>query len=272
MTVLISWIIFALYILSCSFYWQGFSRNRTTNYHWAQRVLVLTLVCHLGLICFLTFQYGRIPIANLSEALSTFVWLTSCIYIVLEWRLKNYSMGAFILTILSILMAIGIITFQNNEAIPEVLKDVKFEAHVLALLISYGSFSISFIASLLHTLLDREIQKRRFRLFYSRLPSLPFFQRISNFAIDIGLAFATIGIGLGILQAMTIWENFFLTDPKFLTAALTWLIYCFHFLGRRFAGWGAQRSATISLIGFSLLLFSFLIISLFFTSLHNFTG
>lgn len=270
MTQFISWIILLIYVIACFFYWRGFSFNRTIDYLWAQRFLALALIFHLSFLAFSTLTMKRIPIANIGEVMGTLVWLTACIYFVLEIRLKNFSMGAFILSILSVLMLIGNLTFRKVDSIAEVLQDVRFETHVLALLIAYGSFSISFIASLLHTLLDREIQKRRFSVFYSRLPSLPFFQRISNSAIDIGLVFATIGISIGIYQALVVWEEFFLKDPKIIAAIVTWLIYCVHFFGRRFTNWGAQRTATLSLIGFSSLMISFLIISTF-ASMHNFT-
>jgi ABC-type uncharacterized transport system permease subunit len=271
--LIISWLIFAVYGAACVFYWRGFFHDRHKDHQWAQVFFVTALIGHLAFIIYFIVHLGRVPVATVSETLGTFVWLTACIYWILEKRLKNHSMSAFILTILAVILAVGNATFSEKDRIAEILQDIKFELHVLTLLVAYGAFAISFIASLLHTFLNREIQKRRFRVFYSRLPSLPFFERISNAAIDIGLVFATIGMAIGLRYALDIWEGFFFSsDPKFIAAFVTWLIYCAHFLGRRFAGWGVQRTATVSIIGFSWLLFSFLVISMLFTSLHDFTG
>lgn len=265
-----SWIIFGLYALTGYLYWRAFLSKRSDDFLWARRLFSATLIAQSVFIIYFAFKFGRLPIATVNETFGTFVFLTAAIYWVLEKRLGEFSMGVLILPIFLILLAIGNLTFRGDEPIAEVLKDVKFGAHVLAMLLAYGAFAISFIASLLHKLLTREIQKHELGMFYSRLPSLPFFERISNAAIDIGMIFATIGLGLGVYFASQVWQGYLLSDPKFTAAFLTWLIYGIHAIGRRVSGFSGQRAATISLIGFSWLLFSYVIISMLFTKVHHF--
>lgn len=264
------WFIVGLYAAACGFYWRGFLYKQEKGLQLAQRWFWGAILVHLLTLILLSYDLKRLPVATLSEAFTTFVWLTGTIYYVLERRLKDHSIGAFILPLLLIMLLISNITFDRNEPIAEVLKDVRFEVHVLTLLLAYGAFALSFIASLLHTLLSRELQKHDLGMFYSRLPSLPFFDRISNSAVDIGLIFLTIGLILGAYNAALVWQDKLFTDPKIYSAFLSWIIYGIHFAGRRFGNWYGQRAATISLIGFGWLIFSFVIISMYFSNLHHF--
>lgn len=269
------WILWTLYGITSVFYVRDFLYKRSSDRKSAQRMIVVTLSLHAAFLVFLLIDLHRIPVATLSEALSTFVWLTALIYWTLEKGLltqlkADRSMGTFILPVLWLLLTTSNLTYQADEPIAEVLKDVRFEIHVLAMLLSYGAFTISFIASLLHIFLAREIKKRDLRLFYSRLPSLAFFDNISNRAVDIGLFFATIGFVLGFYSAAKVWDSFLLADPKFLVALLSWVIYFVHFFGRKFIGWRGRLVANLSILGFSVILFSFIIISLLFSSLHRF--
>lgn len=236
---------------------------------------IISIAGHAVFLTYVSFEAGRLPVATVSESLSTFVLLTAAMYWLLERGMikqlsPDRSMGTFILPLLALLLAIANFTYIENEPIVPVLQDVTFEIHVLALLFSYGAFALSFIASLLHVLMAREIKKRTLSLFYSRLPSLAFFDRISNRAIDVGLLLATIGFIVGFYYAFQVWQSFMLADPKFLAALLPWGIYLLHFLGRKLSGWGGQRTASISLLGFAFIMFSFIVISFLFTSLHHF--
>ncbi|MFQ5628130.1 MAG: cytochrome c biogenesis protein CcsA [bacterium] len=271
----IPWLIWVFYGIVSLFYFRDFLYKEARDRKRAQQAIVATLVAHAAFLIFQFINLKRIPVATVSEALGTFVWLTALIYWLLERgmfikQIADRSMGTFILPGLWILFTISNVTYKINEPVADVLQDVRFEIHVLAMLLSYGAFAISFIASLLYTFLAREIKKRDLRLFYSRLPSLAFFDKISNAAVDIGLLFATLGSVLGFYSAFKVWDSFFLSDPKFLVTLLSWLIYCVHFTGRKLVGWSGQLVASISLVGFSTILFSFVIISLLFTSLHRF--
>jgi ABC-type transport system involved in cytochrome c biogenesis permease subunit len=150
------------------------------------------------------------------------------------------------------------------------LKDVAFEIHVMMMLLSYAAFAISFIASLLYLLLSRDLERKSLGIFYRRLPSLAFFDSLSNLAVNIGLGFLTLGIGWGIYTGAKLAEPFFTWDAKFFAVGLTWLIYVFHLLFRHAIGWQGKRAAVISVLGFGWVLFSFLIVTLMFSKVHQF--
>ena len=269
MIVLYRWFVFLIYALSAYFYWHDFIKEKKDS-NKAQITFIIALVSHLLIIIHFAVNFGRIPIANVSETLDTFVWITSALYLMLELRLKERSHGALILSIMLILLFIANITYRFTDDINPILYDIKFEIHVIAMLLGYSGFTLAFIASVLFLLLSREIHKRELGLFYRRLPSLVFFERISDYAINVGLLFSGIGFILGYYFASLVWSTSIYTDPKIISVLITWIIYFIHFLGQRSGKIRGQRAAIFSVVGFGLVLFSFLIISTLIPGSHQF--
>lgn len=270
-----SWMLLAVYCVAAWYYGRDFWQKEPRDRQMAQRWIAAALGLHLLYLVSLTISLARLPVATVSESIGTFVWLSAVIYWALEQgilarRSDDRTMGTFILPILCILLLISNLTFRSDEEISPVLEDVRFELHVLALLLAYSALTISFIASLLHTLLARELKKREVGMFYNRLPSLAFFDRISNAAVDVGLIFMTIGLLYGVFSALQVWDALVFSEVKFGAAVFSWLVYGIHFAGRRLAGWGGQVGALLSIIGYLSILFSFIVISTLFTSVHHF--
>jgi ABC-type uncharacterized transport system permease subunit len=184
--------------------------------------------------------------------------------------LKERSLGLFILPVIIVLQTISNLFFDLSHELAAILQDVFFEIHVVIVLLSYSAFAISFIASLLYLLLSRDLERKSLGIFYRRLPSLAFFDSLSNLAVNIGLGVLTLGVGLGIYLGAKVAEPFFTWDAKFFAVGLTWLIYVFHLIIRRAIGWQGKRAALISVLGFGWLLFSFLIVSLMLSKVHQF--
>lgn len=269
--MIVSWIVVVLYGIAWLLYLRDFYQKRTPASVQSQSAFSVALFAHIALLAWQTWDMGRIPFATVSETLTTFVAITAALYWVQERRLRNYSMSTFILPVLLLMLVVSVVTARPVGSIPDILRDVKFEIHVFTLLVSYGAFTVSFIASLLFLFLSREIKKRRLGLFYSRLPSLPFFEQISNTSVNTGLVFGAIGLAMGTYFALQVWSNFLFSDPKFAIAFGNYIVYLLHFLGRKYGGWQGRRAAIISLVGFAFLLFSFLITSLLLTSVHKFS-
>ena len=191
-----AWIVFALYLMTAFLYWRQFVRDSKDSNRISGYGLTLSVIIHTVFILSIIFDVARIPIATVSESIQTFVWITAIMYLLLEKHLQEHSQGALILTLLVILLFISNITFNLSRSINPILYDVKFEAHVFFMLLANSGFMLAFIASVLHLLLSNEIKKKELGIFFMRLPSLVYFEKISNYAINIGLIFLSVGFKL----------------------------------------------------------------------------
>ncbi|NIW48014.1 MAG: hypothetical protein GWN14_22240 [candidate division Zixibacteria bacterium] len=249
-------------------YWRFFV---TKNQGGAATALLLSgLLAHSFMLVVYTIQQGYLPLGQFASAATTFVWLFGLLYFIQELLLKEQEFGVFVTAILAVVQGISIVTIDYTAPLAEVLQNVYFEVHVSVILLSYASFALGFIASIMYIMLFKEIQGHRFGLFYSRLPSLEFLERLNMRSIIIGLIFLTAGIVLGMLNAGRAWGFFWEWDPKLTMVFLNWLIYLSLVLAYAFLRLRGLRTAYWSLVGFLLIIFSFFIVTNFVSTIHTF--
>lgn len=268
--LLYRWLVFIFYLASFAFYLFYFKEKQQRIAFQMRFWLTIAAVGHSLYLVLLGFRLKHLPVGDVFQVLTTSAWFFVLVYLILEIRLKEMTMGVFFLPIILILHTISNFFIDVDKPLAAVLTDLLFEVHVVLMISAYAAFAISFISSLMYILLSREMQSKHLGIFFERLPSLEFFDRLSNQAVNIGLVLVTGGILLGFYMGMTVWTGLWQLDPKLLAVLISWGIYFAHFVTRKSIGWQGRRAAIVSVIGFNWLLFSFIIVSLFFTKFHNF--
>ena len=268
--LLLCWLVFLFYLISFGYCLSYFKEKRKHIARLIRIWLSVAAFSHSIYLLLLGLRLGHIPVGDVYQVLTTFAWLSVLVYLSLEIRLKEMTMGVFFLPIILIMHMISNILIDVDKPLAAILTNVLFEVHVAIMISAYAAFAISFISSLMYILLSREMQSKRLGIFFERLPSLEFFDKLSNQAVNIGLVVVTIGILLGFYMGYNIWEGSWQWDPKLVAVVLSWGIYMVHFITRKSIGWQGRRAAIVSVIGFNWLLFSFIIVSLFFSKFHNF--
>ncbi len=259
-----------LYALSTWMYISYFYNNTDL---WRQRVKILfhtAVFLHIFYFFGFLFKYDRIPIANSPEALGTFVLLSAIIYIAFEKRVKEESLGAFLLPLFTMIMFLSALIPHNPDNISPTLFKVSFEVHVLFMLVGYSGFTLSFVSSTLYLLLNHQLSQRKAGLFFRRLPSLQFFERISRFSIDGALFFIFLGFVTGSYFGFQVWSIEFLKDPKVISVSVTWLIYAGHFIIRHTKSASDKSLSILAISGYLFLILSSAISLGLLHSLHNF--
>ncbi len=270
MFLIFQWLVLVIYAISTVFYWQDFINHKSGENKKAQKWFITAVSANFLQIIYFIVETGRIPIATVDEAIGTFVWITATLYLAIEFKLKERSQGALILSVILLFLLKTVMSPHTPQEIAPILYDIKFELHVFAMLLGYSGFTLSAMSGILHLLLYREIQKKELGIFFRRLPSLAYFERISDFAINFGLIFSTLGFALGFYFATIVWTVSFYLDPKIITVLITSLIYFTYFIGRKLGAIRGQRAALLSVVGFILILFSFLIVSQLIPGAHQF--
>jgi ABC-type transport system involved in cytochrome c biogenesis permease subunit len=258
-------------------------------WHFAQRspllgrtattLLVAATLAHTFAIGMQTMEFGHVPVAGPTSAISTFVWLLALAYLYTEMTTDERAMGVFILPLLVALQTIPVVHPGVEDRAP-VLHGPLFGVHVSSLLFAYASFALACVIGIAYVLLFKEIKAKHLGFFYARLPSLQVLDHMNQRAIVIGWISLTIGIivgGVWAAQARVGYASgdprvqaMSLLDPKIFVALLCWFVYSFELFAARRIGWGGRRAAYLSALGFAIVLLNFVPISYFFTSSHNF--
>ncbi len=268
----------ALYAVALVAYVWHFANRDATLRRVATMLLVFAALAHTFVIGMQTEQYGHVPVASPTSAISTFVWLLALAYLYTEMTTDERAMGVFILPLLVALQLIPALHPDVEPQLP-VLQSPLFGVHVSSLLLAYASFALASVIGVTYVLLFKEIKAKHLGIFYARLPSLQVLDRMNQQAIVIGWLFLTVGMivgavwmpqarayapGIPQLQAMS------LRDPKIFVALACWTIYSFELFAARRIGWGGRRAAYLSAVGFAIVLLNFVPISYFVDNSHKF--
>ncbi len=101
---------------------------------------------------------GRAPLTNLYESLVFFVWCLILGYLIIEFKYKNRSFGAFITPLAG--MALGFVELtglsKNIEPLVPALQSNWLLAHVTTSFIAYAAFGLSFATALMYLVLKSE--------------------------------------------------------------------------------------------------------------------
>ena len=261
-------LVLIVYSLSAVCYFSFFISQKKALKLFSSVSLGLGALLHLTFIIALRIKLERLPLGTVYEVLSSAAFLFVIFYLFLELKVKEKSMGIVIVPLTLIFQAVSLTGIDAHKNLAPQLAGLSFQIHVIFMLLAYSGFTIAFIASVMYLLLAREIQQKRLGFFFSRIPSLELLDRLNSTSATLGFGFATVGMFLGFWMGIELWGNPFPLDAKFISFVIIWFVYLFHLIARIKLGWRGERSAWLSVVGFFLVLLTFLVVSFFLTSMH----
>ena len=97
--------------------------------------------------------FGRAPLSNLYESLVFFALIIAALYLIIEQRYHNRTIGAFAVPLAFLSMAYASLSPNISDQIQPLLPALKSNwliAHVVTCFIGYGAFAIAFGISLMY--------------------------------------------------------------------------------------------------------------------------
>jgi len=252
-------------------YFRHFWTRQPRTGFYASLYLIIALVFQSTFLVMRAFESSHAPFVGLHESLSFFAWLIAFVYLFLELRFRDRSLGVFVLPLVLVAQAVSTVFMSPVDPLPPLLQSPWFNFHVTASFLAYAAFSFSFITGLLYIMQMYYIYHRRVGLVFSRLPALGMLDEMNLKATLIGWIFLSAGIATGIWWATTAWDSIssWLMDPKVLCVMMTWVIYSSQLVTRYTIGWQGERAAIISIAGFASVLIAYIGAGLW-TNLHIF--
>lgn len=115
-----------------------------------------------------------VPLTNLYESLIFFVWCLILAYLIIEFRYKNRSFGAFITPVAGLVLAFIDISGMSKNIQPLVpaLQSNWLLAHVMMSFISYSMFAISFSTGLMYLIVRTEKRTESAYIFWTVMLSM----------------------------------------------------------------------------------------------------
>jgi len=205
-----------------------------------------------------TVSKGFVPIQNLSQSLSVAAFTLGCMFLFFQYRFDLKILGVFASAMLSgVMLAVLMIPEAPVEKI-EVLKGFWFYSHIILVFSGEAALALASGAGILYLLQEKGIKTKSPGFFFKRLPSLDLLDNVGYTCLATGFALLTMGLVTGFIYAKTIWGRFWSWDPKEVFSVGTWFLYAALLHLRLYSGWRGRKSAVMTIIGFFIIIFTFL--------------
>ena len=205
---------------------------------------------------------GHVPLTNLYESLIFFAWAIILIYLIIEWRTNNKTIGVFVVPVAFLAMAYASIAPGINNRIEPLIPALQsnwLTIHVVTCFMGYAAFTAAFGCGLIYLLKNMENgDAEKTAGFLGKFPALAILDTLIYQSITFGFVFLTIGIMTGSIWAHYAWGSYWSWDPKETWSLITWLIYAIMLHSRQARNWRGKRMAILALIGFACVLFTYL--------------
>lgn len=244
----------------------------------AVALTVLGFLLHLTATITRGVAAERVPWANMYEFAMTGTLLIIAVYLVILLRVDLRFLGTFITGLVLVLLGIAAVNFYVEVVpLPPALQSAWLIIHVFVASTGTAFFALGFALSVLQLVQSRrqligmDLQRLRFKF----LATLPSAERLENLAYRtniVGFILWTFTLMAGAIWAERAWGRYWGWDTKEVWTFIIWVIYAGYIHARATRGWRGSRSAWLSIIGFSAVMFNFSVVNLFFKGLHAYSG
>jgi ABC-type transport system involved in cytochrome c biogenesis permease subunit len=217
------------------------------------RLIIPALAVHGWLIVSSAAQFGRIPLIGTRETLGFLAWATGTVFLAFGWRRRRGAFSSWTVALLMLLLAGSAVSPVMGGPLPPVLRTIWFELHVILSFVSYALFGVGAIFGALFL---REGSHEHERDQYRSLL--------------LGYALFPVAMIFGGIWAHLAWGTYWLWTPKELWTTIVWFSYSLYLHARLVKGWTGKPVAWMGIIGFFIVLFTYVGVGLLMKSSHEF--
>jgi len=257
----------ALYLLSTA----SFIVHVITGQASTRRFAIIFLACafalHAVALGVRAFLLGYESIATFQQELSFIACVMVGLYLLIAGR-ANFTVVGALVTPLAFLFTLSAYAFNApTPTLPQRLQNVWLPAHVAPAFLGYAIFAFAFCLSFIYLLQEKQLKAKRKGKLFRRLPSLETLDNLNHRFVTWGFALFSIGLITGSLLAKQTWGAMWSWEPVEVWSAVTWLLYAL-LLHARTVGWRGRKAAALTIVGFVVLVVSFVSVNLVFPGKH----
>jgi cytochrome c-type biogenesis protein CcsB len=218
------------------------------------------VVLHVASIVDRWVELQLTPVTNFQEGLSAFGLALALLFLFLNWRLRRPVIGAFVVPLVAVALVSALLMPPEGGAVPEALRSVWLPIHISMAFLGDAALALAAAVGVLYLILERKMKRKDFGGIFGRTPSLEALDALSFNLVRFGFVLLTLAILTGTLWAGQLWSAYFSWEPRQASAMVVWALFAGLILSRWVAGWRGRRAAVITLVGFGLMLGSFVLL------------
>ncbi len=221
---------------------------------WASTLIWGAWMLHAASFSVRTYQAGHLPIYNGYEFSATFAGGIVLVHLIFERLSRRRDLGVCILPVALGLLAYAWSLSSAVEPLIPIFRSYWLKIHVLTAFVAYSAFAATFAASCLYLFRGRVNGAQPNTGNSSSQGSL---DRVAYQAATVGFCFLSVCIISGAIWAEYVWGRFWSWDPKETWSLITWFIFAAYLHTRYHRGWRERRAAVLGIVGFILVLVTY---------------
>ncbi len=227
----------------------------------SRALVTVGLLVHTAALIFRIHSTGHAPMASMYETLVFYSWTVVLVTAVVIYRYSERMVEVVTLPVAMLALMFAFTKEEPGGPLALVLRTRWFETHVIASFAAYALFTLAFSGAL-------------FSLIYESRPSdaakVKRFQEISSRSVLWGFCFFSLAMFSGAVWAYLAWGIYWLWEPKSIWSFILWFYYAGAMHAYYVKEWKGRGLSIATIIGFGIVIFTYLGVSLLMKSSHNF--
>lgn len=224
-------------------------------------LLLAGFLSHTAYLAWRAYSTGHAPMASMDETTALYGWTTVLVSLIVIFRYKERLVELITVPLASLAVLFSILNVTSPGPLTLVLRTRWFEAHVTAAFAAYALFTLAFAGAVLYLIhLKRGCDSG----------GLKRFQDIASRAVLWGFFLFSISMFAGAIWAYLAWGVYWMWEPKMIWSFIVWFYYAGAMHAYYVKQWRGTGLSVATVIGFFVVMFTYLGVSLLMKSSHSF--
>jgi len=234
-----------------------------------QWLLLAGFMVQTATIAYAFIAAGQIPVRNLQETLSLAAWAMAGFFLLFQYKFRLKILGVYAAPLITLIMVLAASMPPEPARTNTLFNSIWLISHVVVIFTGEAAFALACGVGILYLVQEHALKTKNYGFFFRRLPDLELLDTTGYACIFFGFTLLTIGLVAGFVYAKSTWGRFWGWDPKEVWSGISWLLYAALLHGRISLGWRGRKAAVMAIIGFAIIIFTFLGVNLLLKGHHG---
>ena len=216
---------------------------------------------HTAALILRIYSTGHAPMSSMYETLIFYSWTVVLVTLIVIYRYRERMVELVTLPVALLTLLFAFARETPGGPLPLVLKTRWFEIHVIASFIAYAFFTLAFSAALFSLIHDYRHASEEY---------VKRFGHIASRSVLWGFCFFSLAMFSGAVWAYLAWGIYWLWEPKSIWSFIVWFYYAGAMHAYYVKDWKGRGLSIAVIIGFAVVVFTYLGVSLLMKSSHSF--
>ncbi len=260
---------FFLYAASVLGYLRHFFYQKPSGQKFAWLLLTGGVLAHGSAVICQVLSMKALPVYTLTQNLTLAGLILGVIFLFCQYVFHFSGLGIFVSASLCSVLGAALVLPHTIVQPDHLLSGFWLYSHIVFSFSGDAALALAAGASSLYLVQERSIKNKKTGFFFQRLSPLDSLDEMSSVFLGVGFCLFTFGLVTGFIYAKAVWGRFWGWDVKEFFSLFAWCMYAGLLHCRLHVGWRGRRTAIMNILGFLVLLFTFLGVNLFLGGHHQ---